>query len=69
MSGGKWEEYQKLVMANLEDHEERIKVLEKAFTEMRLDMVKLMMRYSFLGSLSATLVVAIPALITWWIKS
>jgi hypothetical protein len=61
-----WKEYSKLVMANLEDHEERIKVLEQALAELKLDMVRMMMKYSFLGSLAATALVAAPVLATWY---
>lgn len=61
-----WKEYSKLVMANLEDHEERIKGLEQALAELKLDMVRMMMKYSFLGSLAATAVVVVPAFLTWY---
>ncbi len=63
-----WNAYRKLVVSNLEDHETRIRAIEIAMQELRIDSVKLTLRYSFLGSLSATLAVLIPALIYLYVK-
>lgn len=68
MSAGDWKEYAKLVMASLDDHEARIKCLEIALTELKIDMARVMVRYSFLGSLAATITVAVPAVIYWFVS-
>lgn len=66
MSAGDWKEYAKLVMANLEDHEARIKSLEEALVELKIDMAKVMMRYSFLGSVAGSVTVVASAAIYWF---
>lgn len=59
-----WPQCKMLVMANLENHEERIKALETGLESMKMDMVRMMMRYSFLGSLATSVVVIVTAIVT-----
>ncbi len=61
-----WSRYSKLVMANLEDHEDRIKVLENAIVNLKLDLNKMMMRYSFIGSVGGAFVALLPVALTWY---
>lgn len=53
-----------LVMETLEDHKERISRLEQEQVNQKISII----RQSFLGSLGAMAVLAIPILISWWIK-
>lgn len=59
-----WGQCRMHVMANLDDHEKRIEVLEEALQSLKLDMVRMMMRYSFLGSLATSAVVIVTAIVT-----
>lgn len=61
-----WKEYEKLVMSNLADHEKRIERLEESLLGLRLEMNKLLMRYSFMGSLGGSLCTLIPVILTWY---
>jgi hypothetical protein len=56
-----WPNYSKLVMANLEDHEDRIKALEAGMEALKMDMVRMMMRYSVMGTLATSVVVILTA--------
>lgn len=66
MSQGDWKEYAKLVMASLEDHENRIKALENTLVELKIDMARVLLRYSFLGSLAGSVTVVASAVIYWF---
>lgn len=55
------------IIALAEKHEARMNALAKDLTELKIDMVKLMVRYSALGSMAGTAAVAIPAVIYWFV--
>lgn len=61
-----WNEYRLLVMASLEELDGRVKKLEEGFVAIKLDMVKMVVKSSFWGSLSGVLVAAVPAIVYWY---
>lgn len=68
MSMQPWQEIGTLVLAIQEDHQRRLETLERAQTEMKLELQRMILKYSFLGTVSAALAVLVPFAIAYLIK-
>lgn len=68
MSMQPWQEIGTLVLAIQEDHKARLEALERSQTEMKLELQRMILKYSFLGTVSAALAVLIPFAIAYFIK-